>query len=95
MIKIGDKLLCKRNLNALGGNFEVGNYYNVHLIDNNKFYLSNYKIYDPIIKYSNVFGLWFVIEDDNIYRYVIWDYFYNPIELRKRKIKEIEKNIIS
>ena len=74
MLKIGDRLLCKRDTDYLGK--VKDKYYTITDIADNKVYFSdigNIKVY-------------FFDDDDDFY---IWKYFYTPQEVRKLKLEKL------
>lgn len=78
-LNIGDKLLCKKNLNI---NYSsIGKYYNV------AFMIDYYNDTVILIK-----GKWYSLKK-NTKRgsYYIWDYFYKTNEVRKLKLKQLKQ----
>ena len=74
MLKIGDKLLCKKSYNGV----IEGEYYIVTLVKSR----FEGKYYYSIINIDND-NVYFVKY------YYIWDYFYKPQEVRKLKLKQL------
>ena len=78
MLKIGDKLLCKKKL----GDINIGDYYSIQYFTDIEFY----KICIGIINsnsgnlFSYGIGQW----------NYIWIYFYTPKQLRKLKLKQVK-----
>ena len=76
MLRVGDKLLCKRDKDYY--NYEnkcKGIIYTSNCIDNNKIYFNE---------------TYFYVITDQRYFY-IWRYFYKPNELRKLKLEKLNK----
>ena len=81
-MKVGDKLLCKEYY-TIGNFFEKGKYYNIVEVYNNRITLldeNNNECSLYIIKLHGIF-------DDLI----LWNFFYTQSELRKMKLKKINK----
>ena len=92
MLKVGDKLLCKKSIDFHIDfhNYNIhfdsiiikGKYYTITFINNityfyiNKIYFDNDKFYCS----TNRISLWY-----------IWDFFYKPQEVRKMKLKQLKQ----
>ena len=75
MLKVGDKLLCKKTYNHFNCyNIVEGEYYEISYIINYIYFDNNY----------------FFSLDPNHYWY-IWNWFYKPQEIRKLKLKQLIK----
>ncbi len=75
-MKVGDKLICKSNINF----FIKGGEYTIDKISSNDINL--------LIKLNHN-NYWFNAER-NSYSYFVWDYFYTKTELRKLKLDKIK-----
>jgi len=95
-IKLGDKFLCKKT--NKGHDNDIG-------VEENKWYevvkpdgplkgLENLKIsrYVRLNDGKSVYDFTFCITHHNDISDYIWDYFYKPKELRKKKLDEINGN---
>ena len=90
MLKVGDNLLCKKNLSTYFRNgefqskFEKGKSYKILGINN---------IYIRIkFRYNaKPIGFWLVQHRDKRFFYYIWDYFYTTKEIRKLKLKQLKQ----
>ena len=79
MLKVGDKLLCKKKYTS----YMRGKYYYVLKIS--KGYNNNYVfIY---LKNDNNIKDWFNFTKKS--DYYIWNYFYTPKEIRRMKLKQL------
>ena len=78
MLKVGDKLLCKKGIgfNDKVFNFEVfnfGDYYTIQFVHKTNFFINNW---------------WFEKSESGI-GWHVFDYFYTPKEVRKMKLKQL------
>ena len=79
MLKIGDKLLCKK----------TGKLYNIKKIS---YIIKDEYYFDWINNFIhlNLNDYYFSLDQNNYY--YIWKYFYTPQEIRKLKLKKIKVN---
>ena len=87
MIKIGDKLLCKKDFNAYGHIKNKGEYYIITNIHKNRAYFNDdwyslkkldWYIWEHFDTPQKVRNNWY-----------IWKWFYTPKEIRKMKLKQL------
>lgn len=79
MIKEGDLLVCKQD-------FVFNNY--TYIIENRAYEIK--EIHEDGIANALISDLWIIFTLEKYYTsYYIWDYFYNPAELRDKRIDEI------
>ena len=82
MLKVGDRLLCKKNTNYNKYVFASNKYKNVHYIIT--------KIFENHVYFDDAsFEDWFLYNNKS--NWYIWDYFYTPQEMRKLKLKQLNK----
>ena len=85
MLKVGDRLLCKKEkciIHDIDQKFVIGKYYTI--VGKSKFY------YVRILDCFG-FGGWYSIVYINKRSKYIWDYFYTLREVRKLKLKQLNK----
>ena len=80
MLKVGDKLLCKKNfLDVFKNNYYIISSISITIVSF-KFYSQEGKL-----MYSRGFSI-----KKSIHQTYLWDCFYKPNELRKLKLKQIQ-----
>ena len=86
MLKIGDKLLCKKSDKLLCKKDDIS--YNNFKNHKGEYYIIT-KIYDNVtfISFISVGNLDYFNKKNS--SYYIWDYFYKPQELRKLKLEKL------
>ena len=91
-MKVGDKLLCKKNLFEEKTSkiiFEVGEYYEIDYIDES---LDEIRLIYPEDKltWDEIKIYWFYLVGNNEIINNLFNYFYTEKELRKQKLEKIE-----
>ena len=90
-MKVGDKFICKKNLDLIYQNTTHGGWHFIRGVE--------YTIYDQssiggndhaYLMANDEVRLWFVSTPDN--EYYVWDYFYSPQELRNLKLKKLDES---
>lgn len=76
-MKIGDKLICKKSISEIEDGLTL-----------NKKYVIN-DIFDDYIVVKNDYNTNTFLKTDKYNYWYIWDYFYNPDEIRIKKLKSI------
>ena len=89
-MKVGDKLICKKDFGmvTLSGCFQAQDIFKV-----GKEYTIDYQAYrsDCVLIRSNIGLLWFDTINKPI-GYYIWEYFWEPNDLRKEKLKKLDES---
>ena len=84
-LKVGDKLLCKKNIKISNVFFYAGEYYTINYIFKYIFYNYNYREKEGFDIYIKCGSKRYCFNREHH----IYDYFYTTQEIRKMKLKQL------